>query len=167
MRTVGSLSSKSISRWRRSFRLSCCEGRARKTPICEIGVAHHVAEGTQWTLGEISHLFRVRFEGMEPSEQRPRFPSAVRRGDQESDRDAFAVFRLEFETETNEHQVGDRFDNPRASCRVLKEVECRQASRCKTRIQHAPDGRMTADGAQVPGEGQDVLPKTVFMEERY
>lgn len=104
---------------------------------------------------------------MESCEQGPCFPSAVRRGDQKSDGDTLAVFRLKFETETNEHQVRGWFYDRRASYHVLKEVERRQTSHCETSVQDSPDGGMTADGPQVPGEGQDVFPETVFVEERY
>lgn len=71
----------------------------------------------------MTNLLWVCLEGTEPGEQGPRFPGVVRRGDQENDRDTLAVFRLEFETETNEHHVGERSDDRRALYRVLEGVE--------------------------------------------
>lgn len=72
---------------------------------------------------------------------------------------------LELEAEANKHQVREWFDDRRTTYRVLEEVERRQASRGETSVQHAPDGEMAADGPHVPGEGQDVFPVTVFVQE--
>jgi len=77
------------------------------------------------------------------------------------------VFRLEFEREANEYQVREWFDDHRTSYHVLEEMERRQASDRETSVQNSPDGGIAADGPQVPGEGQDVFPETVFVEESY